>query len=219
MISVVMITRNEEKAIAVVVGDIKKVVPEAEILIVDSSEDRTPEIAESLGVKVIRQYPPRGYNPAMYLALKSAKGEVIVTLDCDNTYPVEQIPILVNRILKDNYDVVDTSRLKTKPDKMPWINYLANFGFALLASILFCRRITDLHSGMRAYRKKIIDKIEFDVAGTALPAELLLKTIRLGYRVDTVFIDYKERIGSSKLQPLSGAWWTLKKILNNRFKK
>jgi glycosyltransferase involved in cell wall biosynthesis len=53
---------NEEKAIATVVNDIKKYAPDAEILIVDSSKDKTPEIAESLGVKVIRQFPPKGYG-------------------------------------------------------------------------------------------------------------------------------------------------------------
>ncbi|MBN1594985.1 glycosyltransferase, partial [candidate division FCPU426 bacterium] len=86
MISVVMITKNEEKAIGTVVADIRKYAPEAEILIVDSSEDKTPEMAAGLGVKTIRQYPPKGYGPAMDLALRSATGEVVITMDCDNSY-------------------------------------------------------------------------------------------------------------------------------------
>ena len=73
-LTVAMITRNEEKAIAKVVTDIRRAVPDAEVLVVDSSSDRTAEIAESLGARVIRQFPPRGYGPAMDTALRSANG-------------------------------------------------------------------------------------------------------------------------------------------------
>ena len=64
-VSVVMITLNEEGAIAKVVNDIKRVLPECEIVVVDSSKDRTPEIAAELGCVVVRQFPPQGYGRAM----------------------------------------------------------------------------------------------------------------------------------------------------------
>jgi glycosyltransferase involved in cell wall biosynthesis len=152
-LTVAIITRNEEKAIAKVIGDIRRVVPEAEVLVVDSSSDCTAEIAQELGARVVKQFPPRGYGPAMDTALRSAGGKVVVTLDCDDTYPAEDIPLFARLVLKEGYDIVDGSRLKAKPQAMPWLNYLANFGFALFASLLFLRRVTDLHSGMRAYRK------------------------------------------------------------------
>ena len=217
MISVAMITMNEEKSVGTVIQDIKKYVPEAEILIVDSSKDSTPEIAASLGARVIRQFPPQGYGKAMDLALRSARGSVVVTLDCDNTYPVKRIPELARFIIEDGYDIVDGSRLKGKPQAMPWINYLANYGFALWASILFLKRITDLHSGMRAYRKTFIDKLRYNPKGPALPVELLLKPIRMGAKLKVVFIEYHQRLGQSTLRPLESAWWTWKRILRARF--
>lgn len=217
MISVVMITKNEEMAVGKVVKDIKSVVADAEIVIVDSGTDRTAEIAVENGARVIKQFPPRGYSPAMDLALRSAKGDVIVTLDCDDTYPVEKIPILADYITNDGYDIVDASRLKSKPKAMPWINYLANWGFAALASILFWKRITDLHSGMRAYRKSLIDSLKYDERGDALPVELLLRPLKDGYKLKVIFIEYRERIGKSSLHPLRSAWWTLKRILWVRF--
>lgn len=219
MISVVMITKNEEKAVGKVIGDIKSVVPDAEILIVDSSTDGTARIAEAAGARVIRQFPPKGYSPAMDLALRSAKGEVIVTLDCDDTYPVEQIPVLSDYIINKGYDIVDGSRLKNKPKAMPWINYMANFGFAAFASILFFRRITDLQSGMRAYRKTMLDSLTYNSTGDALPVELLLRPIKYGYKLKVIFIGYKERIGVSTLHPLRSAWWTLRRILGVRLGK
>ncbi len=219
MISVVMITMNEENAIETVVQDIRKFVPDAEILIVDSSKDRTAEIAESLGVRVIKQFPPRGYGPAMDMALRSGSGDVIVTMDCDNTYPARDIPELARLVLEEGYDLVDGSRLKTKPKAMPWINYLANAGFALIASILFLRWLTDLHSGMRAYRKTLIDNLKYEAKAAALPVELLLRPIRMKYKIKTVFIDYFERVGVSTMRPLESAYWTLRRILTVRFGK
>jgi len=217
VISVVMITRNEAKAVGRVVTDIQRVVPGAEILVVDSSDDQTAEIAQSLGAKVIRQYPPKGYGNAMDLALQSALGDVIVTLDCDDTYPADMILKLANLVLRDGYDVVDGSRLKSKPKAMPWINYFANKGFAWLASIFFLKHLTDLHSGMRAYRKEIIQKIKYNPQGAALPVELLLRPIKMNYRLKVVYIDYFDRTGKSTMRPLESAYWTLKRILHVRF--
>src|SRR5580658_7113173 len=97
-ISVVMITLNEEGAIATVVNDIHKLYPQAEIVIVDSSSDRTAEIAADLGCKVIKQYPPQGYGPAMHQAFISASRDWVITMDCDATYPVEAIEQLLEKI-------------------------------------------------------------------------------------------------------------------------
>jgi glycosyltransferase involved in cell wall biosynthesis len=216
-ISVVMIAKNEESAAANVINQIRANVPTAEIVIVDSSTDHTAEIATSLGARVIKQFPPRGYGRAMELALRSATGKVIITLDCDNSYPAEQIPALAREVLEGRQDLVDASRLKSKPEAMPWINYFANVGFAWIASLLFWRHLTDLHSGMRAYRKSMIEELQFDSSGPALPVDLLLVPIKRGYKVGIQFIEYHERVGQSTMQPLPSAWWTLKRILRTRF--
>lgn len=215
-LTVAMITMNEEKAIEKVISDIRRVVPHAEILIVDSSKDRTAEIAEEMGARVIKQFPPKGYGPAMDLALRSGTGKVVVTLDCDDTYPAEDIPRLASLILDDGYDLVDGSRLRGKPKAMPWLNYLANWGFAFMASMLFCSRVTDLHSGMRAYRKSMIEELKYKPNGPALPVELLLRPLKLGKKLKVVNIDYRERVGTSTMQPLQSAWWTLRRIVGVR---
>jgi glycosyltransferase involved in cell wall biosynthesis len=218
-LTVAMITKNEERAVGKVIQEIGQFAPEAEILIVDSSKDRTAEIAQSLGARVIRQFPPQGYGAAMELALRSAKGEVVVTMDCDNTYPADQIIPFAAAVLQEGYDLVEGCRLKEKPPNMPWANYVGNYFFALLASVLFWKRIRDLHSGMRAYRKSMIDSLHFQARGAALPVELLLKPMARGFRFKFVNIDYQVRIGVSKMNPLETSWWTLKRILGVRFGK
>jgi glycosyltransferase involved in cell wall biosynthesis len=218
-LSVVMITMNEEQAVARVIGEIRAVAPAAEILLVDSSKDRTAEIAESLGARVIKQFPPKGYGPAMDLVLRSAQGEVVITLDCDGSYPTAMIPELARLVLEDGWDLVDGARvdLRGKPPAMPLVNYLANIGFGLAASVMFFRWLPDLHSGMRAYRSGLIRDLKYDPKGAALPVELLTRSVKQGARVKVVAITYHERIGTSTMRPLQSAWWTFKRLLRVRF--
>ncbi len=210
-LSVVMITLNEEGSIRSVVEQIRAVVEKAEILIVDSSNDGTAAIASELGCRVISQVPAQGYGPALGMALNNASGEVIVTMDCDNTYPAEAIPRLVQEI-EAGFDLVSASRLVSRPQAMPLANYIANVIFARLAGIVCGVVTTDVHTGMRAYRKSLIESFKFDSAGMALPVELLVGPVREGYKYKEISIEYLERIGTSKLRPIEGTYWTLRRL-------
>ena len=214
-LTVSMITRNEERAIAKVVRDIQRVVPKAEILVVDSSHDDTAKIAESLGCRVIRQFPPQGYGPAMDRAVREASGDVVITLDCDDTYPVNVIPELVRRI-EGGADLVNTTRVKRRPKAMPFGNFIANRSFALIARIAYGIRTTDLHSGMRAYRKSMIDQVQWDARGPALPVEMMMVPYRMGFRIDEIPIDYRERVGTTTLNRWDSTLWTFKRLWNAR---
>jgi glycosyltransferase involved in cell wall biosynthesis len=215
-LTVSMITMNEEGAIAKVVGDIRGVAPDAEILVVDSSKDRTPEIAASLGCRVLRQFPPQGYGPAMDRAVREAAGEIVITLDCDDTYPVEAIPEMV-ALIDEGYDLVNTTRVATRPQAMPFANFLANRTFALAARLLHGIRTTDVHSGMRAYRKSMVDAVSWNARGPALPVDMLVVPYRRGFRVTELVIDYRERIGTTTLHRFSSTWWTFKRLWLARF--
>jgi glycosyltransferase involved in cell wall biosynthesis len=219
MISVAMISMNEEKAVARVIGDIRAALGtrDYEIVIVDSSRDQTAEIAEKLGARVIRQVPPRGYGRAMGRVLKESRGDVIVTLDCDGTYPADEIPGIATMVLDGECDLVNASRLERRPASMPWPNYFANWLFAVTGRLLVGVKSTDLHSGMRAYSREIIERVEFDPNGPALPVELLLKPALAGYRVREIFIPYGERIGETTLQRFSSTLWTFRRILRMAF--
>jgi glycosyltransferase involved in cell wall biosynthesis len=221
MISVAMITMNEQRAVASVIDDIRAALAgrDHEIVIVDSSRDQTPEIAERMGARVIRQFPPQGYGNAMARVLKESHGEVVVTLDCDGTYPAVEIPRIANMVLKGECDLVNASRLEKRPASMPWPNYLANWLFAVTGYLLVGVKSTDLHSGMRAYSREIIEHVEVDPNGPALPVELLLKPALAGYRIREIFIPYGERIGETTLQRFSSTIWTFRRILRLAFSR
>jgi glycosyltransferase involved in cell wall biosynthesis len=215
-VAVVMITMNEDGSIRQVARDLRRDVPGASVTIVDSSEDRTPEIAAEEGVEVVRQFPPRGYGPAMMRALTYPDRPIVVTLDCDGTYPTERIPELVEMV-RSGHDVAGTTRLaRGKPRAMPWGNYLGNRLFGLVASMLFLRRVRDVHSGMRAYRRETIQGFNWLAGAPALPVELLLLPIRVGLRVAEVPISYAERIGEPTLERLSSTVWTFRRMLRAR---
>ncbi len=215
LISVAMITMNEEKAVARVIEDICDALRgrEYEIVIVDSSRDATPTIAAGQGARVLRQFPPKGYGRAMGRVLRESHGDVVVTLDCDGTYPASEIPRLADMVLSGQCDLVNASRLERHPEAMPLANYLANRLFAVIGWLLVGVKSTDLHSGMRAYSRRVIQEVEFDPNGPALPVDLLLKPVLEGFHLREVFIPYGERIGDTTLQRWSSTVWTLRRIL------
>jgi len=201
-IAVVMGTYNEEKAIERVLDDIAQVTDgEASVVCVDGSSDRTPEIAREKGARVIEQ-EPQGYGVAVERALREADRPVVVTTDCDDTYPMERLPAFIEE-LNDGADVVSGDRLSRGAETMPRFNRFGNHAFAAVASLLVGERVHDTTTGMRAYRKSVIDEIEW-TENTGLSAELLIRPLCRGYDVREIEIDYAERAGETKLDPISG---------------
>jgi glycosyltransferase involved in cell wall biosynthesis len=213
-VCVAMIARNEEKAVGRVIDEIRAAAVEASILLVDSSTDRTAEIAERKGATVIRQVPPRGYGPAMDAALRIAaeRSDVVVTMDCDGTYPAAMIDEVARMVLDGECDLVNASRLVRRPKSMPFANWLANKTFAIVTNFLHGLRVSDVHSGMRAYRSSMLLAIEFRALGAALPVELLIKPARLGYKVREIAIEYRDRIGETTLRRFDSTVWTFRRI-------
>ncbi|MFB6080019.1 MAG: dolichyl-phosphate hexose transferase [Haloferacaceae archaeon] len=201
-LAVVMGTYNEAAAVGTVLDDIDRVTGgEAAVVCVDGSTDRTPEIAREKGARVVRQ-EPRGYGVAVREAVLAPDRPVVVTTDCDDTYPMERLPDFLDRI-DEGYDVVSGDRLYRGADAMPALNRAGNVAFALLASVLAGERVHDVTTGMRAYRRDLLHEITW-TENTGLSAELLLRPLVRDYDVIELPIEYRERAGETTLDPLSG---------------
>jgi glycosyltransferase involved in cell wall biosynthesis len=210
-VAVVMGTYNEEEAIGGVLADIERVTDgRAEVVCVDGSSDRTPEIARGMGARVVEQ-EPRGYGVAVREAVLTPDRPVVVTTDCDDTYPMERLPDFLDRINEGN-DVVSGDRITPGAETMPALNRLGNRAFAALASLLLGRRLHDVTTGMRAYRRDLLHRIEW-TENTGLSAELLMRPVARGYRVTELPISYDERAGETKLDPFRGGSAIAKSIL------
>ena len=210
-VSVVMGTYNEEAAIATVLADINAVTDgRAEVVCVDGSSDRTPEIAREHGARVVEQ-EPQGYGVAVREAILAPERPVVVTTDCDDTYPMEALPAFLEAI-NAGADVVSGDRLYHGAETMPAFNRLGNHAFAAVASLLMGERVHDTTTGMRAYRRDVVESIEW-TENTGLSAELLIRPLMRGYDVRERPIAYAERLGETKLDPIEGGAAIAKSIL------
>jgi glycosyltransferase involved in cell wall biosynthesis len=219
-VTVVMGTYNEAAAIETVLDDIEAFTDgRADVICVDGSDDETPTIARDRGATVIEQ-EPQGYGVALHRGLQAAKRPVVVTTDCDDTYPMERLPDFLDAI-NDGFDVVSGDRLTRGADAMPAFNRLGNQVFAVVATVLCGRRIHDTTTGFRAYRREVIDAIEW-TENTGLSAELLLRPLMRGYAVLELPIDYRERAGETTLDPVHGglaiAWSIVTVCLQERLR-
>jgi glycosyltransferase involved in cell wall biosynthesis len=210
-LAVVMGTYNEEDAIGTVLEDIASMTDgRAEVVCVDGSSDRTPEIAREHGATVIEQ-EPQGYGVAVREAVLTPERPVVVTTDCDDTYPMERLPDFLEEI-NDGADVVSGDRLYYGADEMPYLNKLGNEAFALLATVAMGKRVHDTTTGMRAYCREVVQKIRW-TENTGLSAELLMRPLMRGYDVRERPIEYDERKGETKLDPFEGGAAIAKSIV------
>lgn len=213
MISVVLPTKDEEEAIEEVVRKCRAVGVE-EIVVVDDSRDKTPEIAEKLGCKVVRNV--KGYGSAYLEGLKLVNGDVVVLMDADGSYDPLEIPRLVEPILRGEADVVLGSRFKGRimPGAMPWHHrYLGNPLLTKFTNVLFGTKFSDIHTGFRAVRREVLQNLNLKCRGMEFATEFVLKTVNLSLRVVEVPITYHPRIGKSKLRSFRDGWRHLRLIL------
>lgn len=214
-VAVVMITRNEERAIAKVIRDARAALPGAHVYVIDGSTDATPKIAAAEGATVIRE-PGGGFGPAFHAALLAPSQPIVVTADADDTYPSSAFPEIV-RLLREGWDVVGTDRLGPRPPAaMPASNWLANKAFSLGASLRSRKRLRDVHSGQRGYHAKVLRSFDWDFAADAFPVDLLLWPALSGFRVTEVPIEYSDRVGETTLNRWSSGKATVRRLIRPR---
>lgn len=204
LVSVVIPTLNEERSINNCVTTIFGVFAtrniDGEVVVSDNSSDRTAEIASKLGARVVT--PPRlGYSHSMMYGINQANGKYIVMGDADRSYDFSIIPELIDFLIKDKADLVIGSRLKGKIHKgaMPILHrYIGN---PLITSILNKKlgtKITDAHSGIRAFTKEMWDKIDTRLIPEDFCSEMLKQFVINKARVTEIPIAYHPRDGNVK---------------------
>ena len=215
-LSVVMATLNEEGAIGKVIDDIKRNSQghELEIVVVDSSTDRTAEIAKSKGAVVIKQ-PKSGHGLALRAALLAASGDVIMTTDCDDTYPMEYIPKFL-ALINQGCDIVAGNRMNKMNRAMPLANRIANTGFALIVRILYWINTNDVSTGMFAIKRKVVHGVPWET-NYSFPAEIIIRSNLAEYKIKQIDIPYRERIGEVTLNKWKSGKAYLRCFINYRF--
>lgn len=211
-VSVVIPCLNESASIGQVVDEARAVLDAAslagEIIVADNaSEDESAALARAAGATVVTELR-RGYGSAYLAGLARARGRFVVMADADGTYPLDRIPDLVER-LRDGADLVLGSRFRgtIAPGAMPWSNrYLGNPLLTGMLNLLFRTGVSDAHCGLRAIRRDVVPSLQLSATGMEFASEMVIKAGKRRLRIDELPIDYRVRVGESKLSRVSDAW-------------
>jgi glycosyltransferase involved in cell wall biosynthesis len=199
-IFVVIPALNEEQAI----GEVVRTVPADrvdEIIVVDNgSTDDTAKQASSAGARVVFE-PRPGYGFACLAGARAAaEADVLVFLDGDRSDDPRQLEVVVGPLLKNRADLVIGSRLRGTMEKgaMPLHGRLGNRFIVFLLQLLYGVDITDIGS-FRAINAQSMSDLDMQQMTYGWPVEMVVKAARRGLRIKSVPINYRRRIGESKV--------------------
>jgi len=222
-VSVVLPTYNEEQAITGVLDEIVGVLAQQslrfEILVVDdASTDRTPDLAEQYAqncwqcpVRVIHCPEQRGAGAARKVGIRHARGEIIVMLDADGTYPADAIPTMLQYF--PAYDQVNGART-SEQGTLPWLRRPAKWFIRKLACYLSGHKIPDLNTGLKAFKRELMVPWLWVIPdGFSCVTTMTLAFLTNGYHVKYVPTAYRPRIGRSKFHPIKDTAAYLRTVL------
>jgi len=218
-ISAVIPCYNEEEGIRYVIERMPDYVDE--IVVVDnSSTDRTGAIAREMGARVVLE-KRKGYGRAYKTGIPAARSDIVVTLDGDGSYPVEEIGPLLDFLLDKRLDFASASRFPLRQrGSMQRMNRFGNWVLTIVTLVLYMKKIRDSQSGMWAFHATAYEKLRPCSDGMPFSEELkveamLAKDVRFG----EYHIDYHERIGEVKLNMWNDGLENLLFLVKRRFRR
>lgn len=211
-VTVLLPAYNEERAIEQVLAEVVTALEDEplkfEILVVDdASTDRTAAYAERFAehcercpVRVIRRPENRGAGAARKVGVREARGDVVVMLDADGSYPAYAIRDLLKYF--PDYDQVNGART-SEQGTLPWLRGPAKWFIRQLACYLTGRHIPDLNTGLKAFKREAMLPWLWAVPdGFSCVTTMTLAFLTNDHAVKYVPTEYRPRIGKSKFHPL-----------------
>ena len=202
-ISVVIPVYNEEYTIENTIKKIKEVMKkngyEYEIIIInDGSTDNSLKILESLkGIRLINHVHNNGYGASLKDGIENSKYDFILITDADSTYPIEDIPKFANHL--DKFDMVVGDR--TNARNIPFQKKIAKFIITKLSNHLTKRKIPDINSGFRIFRRDLAMKFfHLFPDGFSFTTTITLAFLTNNYSVKYIPVQYFKRRGKSKIK-------------------
>jgi glycosyltransferase involved in cell wall biosynthesis len=186
-----------------------------EVLIVDSSSDRTSEIAVAHGARVLRT-PRRGLGRAYIDALPYVRGRCVLMGDADCTYDFRNLAPFVDRF-REGYEFVMGSRWKgsIEPGSMPALHrYLGTPVTTWMLNVVYSSRFSDIHCGMRGITKDALLRMGLQSQSWEYASEMVLKSVHMRLRTAEVPVRFlKDREGrlshhkrAGWFSPFHAAW-------------
>ena len=209
-ISIIIPTLNEEETVAEIIEGCKPYGDE--IIVVDGhSQDRTRKVAENLGAKVILDNK-KGKGEAIRHSVHFVSGDIIVFIDADGSHDPKDIPKLVEPILKGDADHVSASRLIGGSSELHggFDECFRLMGSSFITACINWRfkvRLSESQNGFRAIKTDIIKQLGLEENITTIEQEMIMKTLKKGFRMAEVpSHEYERKKGYSKIS-LKKVWF------------
>jgi glycosyltransferase involved in cell wall biosynthesis len=227
---VVMPALNAAKTLELIVGSVPRDVVDEVILVDDRSTDETLDIARRLDVSVVWHPHNVGYGgnqKTCYLEALQRDADVVVMLHPDGQYEAELIPRMIEPILKGEADLVLGSRMlvpgAAREAGMPLYKRIANRFLTTIENRVLGTRLTDLHTGYRAYDRELLLKVPFlrNSLDFSFDSELLMQASHFGFRIREVsartrYFEDASSVGfsASTVYGLKTLWSALRLLLH-----
>jgi len=196
---------NEEKNIAKIIVELKKVVEQI-IVCDDGSTDSTSIIAESLGAIVIKHPKNLGYGSAIrsiFLKAREINSKILVTIDADGQHKIEDVKKVIKPIVDGQADISIGSRFLDKHDNAPKYRKLGINIITKVTNSSLSEKITDAQSGFRAYNNKVLQSLTPSDSGMGISTEILIKSSNLGFKIAEVPTEIQYEGDTSTQNPVS----------------
>ncbi len=206
---------EEEDGLPIVLSKIFKIITNGyEIIVVDDgSTDRTSAVALQFPVRLIRHETNLGKGEVLKTGIKYAKGENIIWIDADDTYPVEVIPQMAEAL--KTYDTVVASRRYGR-ENIPRFNRVGNFIFRTMIKRIYGFKPFDPCTGLYGAKKHCLEAMKLSSKRFAIEPEISIKGSRMKLKTREIPIEYGNRQGASKLNVIRVGFedlWTILSLI------
>ena len=209
-ISIVIPALDEERTIGKVIADCKPFADE--IIVVDGhSGDSTRQVAAGTGARVILD-DGKGKGAAIRRAIDAVTGDIIVFVDADGSHNPEDIPRLVKPILDNRADHVSASRLIGGSSELhggfdEWLRLMGSSFITACINWRFKVRLSESQNGFRAIKTEVIKKLGLSENITTIEQEMIIKTLKGGFRMAEVPSHENERLAGCSKISLKKVWF------------
>jgi len=210
---VILPTLNEEDGIAEIINSVPNPLINKIIVIDGHSSDRTVELVKqchkpACDIELMYQ-EGRGKGMAFQTFLNSFdldSQDIYVMLDADYTYDPKEIRKMIEPIANGEADVVLGNRFESENvrEVMPFTTFFGNKILTFISKILYFKDPKDVCTGYWAFTKNFLKKIRIRAKNFDLETNLFTEIVKHDFRMKTIAISYRKRVGKNKLRKYDG---------------
>jgi len=208
---------NEEDSIGTLINGIRRFGLES-VIVDDGSKDRTAEIAERSGARVLRNAKNMGKGATLsrgFNYLLQNNCEVVITMDGDGQHRPEDIPDFLKAAENSDAGMIIGNRM-LKPKNMPLIRVWTNKFMSWLISRVAKQKIYDTQCGYRLIKAAVLKRIRIDSVRFEAETEILIKASRLGFKILSIPIETVYANEKSNINPFIDTFRFIRYILSQK---